>query len=197
MWTGLLRYAAACSIRLCRLLQTSWRSVDSDPVKKIAGAYGARSGRAEEGDFAFAGHRDAGQFGGRVGMGKTAPDSATGRITIFSDEVVALGRATGNGPASRLLSRPRRRRTATAADRSPAGHAHMPGDGGPVVTPIDDEVVALGRATGNFKAKFGTAEPEFETAPFDRSGTSPSAIREGREVSRWRPASTARQTREV
>ena len=28
----------------------------------------------------------------------------------------------------------------------------------------------------------------FDTAPFDRSGTSPSAIREGREVSRWRHA---------
>ena len=37
----------------------------------------------------------------------------------------------------------------------------------------------------------------FETAPFDRSGTSPSAIREGREVSRWRPRLYGRQTREV
>jgi hypothetical protein len=35
------------------------------------------------------------------------------------------GRATLRGPASRLLSRPRRRRTASTADRSPAGHAHM------------------------------------------------------------------------
>ena len=62
-------------------------TLESWPTAKIAsrpGAYGARSGRAEEGDFAFAGHRDAGQFGGRVGMGKTAPDRATGRITIFS-----------------------------------------------------------------------------------------------------------------
>src|SRR6266446_8965810 len=38
----------------------------------------------------------------------------------------------------------------TAVDRSPAGHAHMPGDGGPVVTPIDDEVVALGLAVDGF-----------------------------------------------
>jgi hypothetical protein len=34
----------------------------------------------------------------------------------------------------------------------------------------------------------------FETAPFDRSGTSPLAIRDQREVSRWRAASTARQS---
>ena len=27
----------------------------------------------------------------------------------------------------------------------------------------------------------------FETAPFDRSGTSPRAIREGQETSRWHP----------
>src|ERR1700730_12709637 len=60
------------------------------------------------------------------------------------------GRTALRGPASRLLSRPRRRRTATAADRSPAGHAHMPGDGGPVVTSIDDEVVALGLAVDGF-----------------------------------------------
>src|SRR6267378_8564256 len=60
------------------------------------------------------------------------------------------GRAALRGPASWLLSRPRRRRTATAADRSPAGHAHMSGDGGPVVTPIDDEVVALGLAVDGF-----------------------------------------------
>jgi hypothetical protein len=33
----------------------------------------------------------------------------------------------------------------------------------------------------------GRGMPHFETAPFDRSGTSPRAIREGREVSRWRP----------
>jgi hypothetical protein len=54
-------------------------------VKKIAGAYRARSGRAKEGDFAFAGHRDAGQFGGRVGMGKTASDRAAVADLVMRD----------------------------------------------------------------------------------------------------------------
>src|SRR5436190_22393511 len=35
------------------------------PGEKIAGAYRARSSLTEECDFALAGHRDAGQFGGR------------------------------------------------------------------------------------------------------------------------------------
>ena len=78
------------------------------PGEKIAGAYGARSGRAEEGDFAFAGHRDAGQFGGRVGMGKTAPDRATGRITIFSARFT-------DAPRVRLCRRPRHARCQEAA----------------------------------------------------------------------------------
>src|SRR4029077_17399674 len=43
------------------------------PGEKIARAYRARSGRAAEGDFALASHRDAGQLGGRVGMGKATP----------------------------------------------------------------------------------------------------------------------------
>src|ERR1700724_122773 len=60
------------------------------------------------------------------------------------------GRTALRGPAVRLLSRPRRRRTATTADRSPAGHAHMPGDGGPVMAAVDDEVVALGLAVDGF-----------------------------------------------
>jgi len=55
------------------------------PGEKIAGAYRARSGRAEEGDFPFAGHRDAGQFGGRVDMGKTAPDGATVADLVMRD----------------------------------------------------------------------------------------------------------------
>src|SRR4029077_9822987 len=47
------------------------------PSEKIAGADRARSDRAEESDFPLAGHRDAGQFGRRVGMGKATPDRAT------------------------------------------------------------------------------------------------------------------------
>jgi hypothetical protein len=43
------------------------------PGEKIAGEYRARAGRAGEGDFALAGHRDTRQFGGRARMGKTAP----------------------------------------------------------------------------------------------------------------------------
>ena len=43
----------------------------------------------------------------------------------------------------------------------------------------------------------GRGMPHFETAPFARSGPSPRAIREGREVSRWRPRLYALQTREV
>src|SRR5262249_21648614 len=46
------------------------------PGEKIAGTYGARTGLADEGDFALAGNRDARQFGGGVGMGETAPDRA-------------------------------------------------------------------------------------------------------------------------
>jgi len=53
--------------------------------EKIAGAYRPRPGRAKEGDVARAGHRDAGQFGGRVGMGKTAPDRATVADLVMRD----------------------------------------------------------------------------------------------------------------
>ena len=65
------------------LVRLTWRR--QRPREKVAGAYRRRSGRAEEGDFALAGHRDAGQFGGRVGMGKTAPDRATVADLVMGD----------------------------------------------------------------------------------------------------------------
>src|SRR6202040_1429913 len=55
------------------------------PSEKIAGADRARSIRAEESDFPLAGHRDAGQFRGRVGMGKATPDRATVADLVVCD----------------------------------------------------------------------------------------------------------------
>src|SRR5208282_4862289 len=36
------------------------------------------------------------------------------------------------------------------AERAPAGHAHMPGDGGPVVATVDDEIVTARLAADRF-----------------------------------------------
>src|ERR1700730_4457975 len=59
------------------------RSVESGPVKKSPAR--ARSGRAADGDFALASPRDAGQLGGRVGMGKATPDRATVADLVVCD----------------------------------------------------------------------------------------------------------------
>src|SRR5437773_8932717 len=79
------------------------------PGEKIAGAYRARSSLTEEGDFALAGHRDAGQFGGRIGMGKTAPDRAT-----VADLVM------GDMRDGRVQQRMRRRQPPVVLDVAPA-----------------------------------------------------------------------------
>jgi hypothetical protein len=87
---------------------SGWRSVDS-PGEKIAGAYRARSRRAEQGDFALAGYRDAGQFGSRVGMGETAPDGATVADLVMRD--------MGDGCAQQRM---RRRQPLIVLDIAPA-----------------------------------------------------------------------------
>jgi hypothetical protein len=54
-------------------------------MKKSPAGTARGPARAAKGDFALAGHRDAGQFGGRVGMGKTAPDRATIADLVMRD----------------------------------------------------------------------------------------------------------------
>ena len=70
------------------------------PGEEFAGAYRSRSGRADEGDLGIAGHRDPGQFGGRVGMGKAAADGAAVADLVMRDvgDGLAQQRMRGRQP---------------------------------------------------------------------------------------------------
>src|SRR5882724_3629271 len=53
--------------------------------KEFAGAYRSSSGCPDEGDLRVTGHRDPGQFRGRISMGKAAADGAAVADLIMRD----------------------------------------------------------------------------------------------------------------